>query len=196
MPRAISLLYLHGFLSSPQSKKAQLTSDYCKRTNCVDQMLLPSLQWGPDAAMAQLHGIVREAADQDIILIGSSLGGYYATYLAEYYGLPAALINPAVAPFDSWEAYLGEHRNYYSDAVIEVTRSHIAELENLHVDRLEKPENIMLLVETDDETLDYRKAVSKYAESPQLVRIGGSHAYANYSDDMPVMFYFLISRIP
>ena len=159
-------------------------------------MILPTLHWGPAAAIAQLHAIVKAAGDENIVLIGSSLGGYYATYLADYYGLPAALINPAVQPFDTWEKYLGEHKSYYSDEVHTVTRQHISELEELHIARLKQPENILLLAETDDETLDYRKAVKKYSFSPQLIRIGGSHSYENFAVDLPVIFDFLLSRIP
>ena len=194
MSPTATLLYLHGFLSSPQSKKAQVTQQYCQRTQCVEQMVTPELAWGPAAAMAQLRAIMA-SLEGNVILIGSSLGGYYATYLAAQYSVPAALVNPAVRPFDRWENYLGEHKNFYSDAVHQVTREHIAELKKLDVPDLQNPQDFLLLVETADETLDYRHAVSKYAKCRQIVHEGGNHSYVNYEADLPVIFEFLLSRI-
>lgn len=196
MPQPTTLLYLHGFLSSPQSHKAQFTSKYCERTRCVERIIIPTLQWGPVAAIEQLHAIMATIRDQNVVLIGSSLGGFYATHLAEHYGIPAALVNPAVAPFDRWQDYLGEHQNFYSDDVITVTNTHIAELENLDVKSLSNPENFLLLVEQGDETLDYRNAVRKYAQSAQIVHADGNHSYENYTADLPAIFSFLLSRIP
>jgi uncharacterized protein len=77
-------------------------------------MILPTLHWGPAAAIAQLHAIVKAAGDENIVLIGSSLGGYYATYLADYYGLPAALINPAAYCYPA--AHFGTGRTAHSAA--------------------------------------------------------------------------------
>lgn len=196
MPRSTTLLYLHGFLSSPQSHKAQLTCGYCEQTRCVDRVIVPTLNWGPYAAIKQLHAIMATADDQNVVLIGSSLGGFYATCIAEHYGLPAALVNPATSPFDRWQEYIGEHKNFYSDTLITVTSKHVGELESLEVPRLSQPQNYLLLVEEGDETLDYRKAVSKYAESSQIVHTGGNHSYENYAADLPVIFDFLLSRIP
>ena len=146
--------------------------------------------------MKQLHAIMAEANDQNVVLIGSSLGGFYAMYIAEYYGVPAALVNPATGPFDRWQAYIGEHKNFYSEALITVTSEHVSELESLDVLNLSQPENFLLLVEEGDETLDYRKAVSKYAQSSQIVHTGGNHSYENYAADLPTIFSFLLSRIP
>lgn len=196
MPQSTILLYLHGFLSSPQSHKAQLTSKYCERNQCVERIIIPTLQWGPNSAIEQLHTIMADILDQHVILIGSSLGGFYATRLAEHYGIPAALVNPAVAPFDRWQEYLGDHQNFYSDAVITVTDAHVAELESLDVKSLANPENYLLLVEQGDETLDYRNAVRKYVQSSQIVHAGGNHSYENYAADLPAIFSFLLSRIP
>lgn len=162
----------------------------------MDHIIVPTLHWGPSAAIAQLHAIMAAEKGRDVILIGSSLGGFYATNLAVHYGLPAALINPATGPFDRWQEYLGEHNNFYSDAVTTVTRQHIKELESLEVNDLVHPENFLLLVEKGDETLDYRNAVRKYAQSSQIVHPGGNHSYENYVADLPAIFSFLLSRIP
>lgn len=194
-PRPTVLLYLHGFLSSPQSHKAQLTIDYCQSAPAVDRLLVPTLPWGPETAMASLRAQIAEHPDCDLVLIGSSLGGYYASVLAEEYHVPAALINPAVRPYEYWQAYLGSHKHYYSEAEVLVTEQHVAELRQLECEHVSRPENLLLLVETGDETLDYRRAVTRYAQSPQIVREGGNHSYENYTADLPAIIEFLLSRI-
>ena len=104
------------------------------------------------------------------MLIGSSLGGYYATHLSEVYNAPAVLINPAIRPFEHWEERIGEHKNYYSDEVHLVTKAHIDELENLYIETFSNPENIMALVQTGDEALDYRLTVEKFGNAHCIVR--------------------------
>ena len=88
--------------------------------------------------------------------MGSSLGGYYATYLSEFYQAPAVLINPAVRPYELWESRLGENRNYHSGEIHVVTREHIEELRQIDVPMLSKPKNFKVFLQTSDETLDYR----------------------------------------
>lgn len=193
-PALPALLYLHGFLSSPQSNKAQQTVRYCRAMG-FNRLLVPEMVTSPAATMAQLEALIAKQQDSDLVLIGSSLGGYYATYLGERYGFPAALINPAVRPFEHWEEHIGRHKNYYNDTIQEVTYKDIEELEALHVDRLSKPENFLLLVETGDETLDYRLAVEKYADATKIVHKGGNHSYEHFSEDLPHIFDFLLSRI-
>ncbi len=127
--------------------------------------------------------------------MGSSLGGYYATFLAEEYGFPAVLINPAVRPFEFWRTHIGEHKNYYSDDVHIVTEEHIQELKDLEVINLTTPDNFMVLVQTGDETLDYRQAVEKFNSSHCIVRENGNHSYENFASELPAIFDFLLSRI-
>jgi len=189
------LLYLHGFLSSPQSKKAQQTLAYCAQIGLADSIEIPELDAGPAEAIKQLRKIILSHENRSIMLIGSSLGGYYASYLAEQYGFPAALINPAVRPFERWESHLGEHRNYYSDKIHLVTPEHIEELKLLDSPRLTRLRNILLLVQTGDETLDHRLALDKFASSPTILRQGGNHSYENFDQELPAIFEFLLSRI-
>ncbi|MFT4861973.1 MAG: putative esterase YcpF (UPF0227 family) [Pseudohongiellaceae bacterium] len=189
------LLYLHGFLSSPKSQKAQQTVSYCDSIGMARAYTVPLLKNGPKQNISRLCAWVEANLEKNLVLIGSSLGGYYAAYLAEKYDLPAVLINPAVRPFDLLESYIGSHKNYHTDDVHQVTNEHMDELralfvaEPLHVDKL------MILLQTGDETLDYRLALEKYNGSLCIVRIGGDHSYANYACDLPQIFDFLLSRI-
>src|SRR5690606_28524994 len=98
-------------------------------------------------------------------VIGSSLGGYYATWLADQYGFPAALVNPAVRPYDLLADYLGENRNLYTDERYELTTEHMQELLALDVPRPRRPEQFFLMVQTGDQTLDYRQAATKFSTS-------------------------------
>lgn len=189
------LLYLHGFLSSPQSQKAQQTIAFCNKMGWQDSYTVPEMPEGPEQTINSLCAWIDSNSDKDIVLMGSSLGGFYASYLAEKYALPAAIINPAVRPFELWRSHLGVHKNFYTDTLHEVTEIHVEELRKLYVKELSHPENYLVLVQTGDETLDYRQAVDKYRKSKCIVREGGNHSFENYIAELPAIFDFLLSRI-
>lgn len=195
MSHSPHLLYLHGFLSSPQSAKAQQTASYCSEIGLESACTFPMMKNGPMQTVAELSLLIESKKADDIIIMGSSLGGFYATFLSQKYALPAVLINPAVRPFELWEDHIGEHHNYHTDEIHTVSREHIDELKDIHVETLKKPENFLVLVQTGDETLDYSQAVEKYTEANCLVRQGGNHSYENYLDELPLIFEFLLSRI-
>ena len=183
-----------GFIAR-KTKNAQQTLQYCEKTGMGSRIAVPQMRFGPSATIKQLRAIIQAHADDKIVLIGSSLGGYYATYLAETYGLPAVLINPAIRPFEYWRTHLGEHRNYYSDEIHVVTEPHIVELKELEISQLSIPQNFMVLVQTGDETLDYRQAIEKFSASLCIVRDKGNHSYENFASELPDIFDFLLSRI-
>ncbi len=184
------LLYIHGFNSSPLSHKARVTHDYCASLGMADRIGVPELSHVPQQAIAELCEII-EAQTLPVVVIGSSLGGYYATWLAERYQLRAALINPAVNPAELWQSHLGLNKNYYSGRRYQITTEHVAQLQALRVETLKFPENLLLLVQTGDETLDYRLAVDKYKSSPSIIQPGGDHSFVNYEAMLPDIFRFL-----
>jgi predicted esterase YcpF (UPF0227 family) len=184
------LLYLHGFNSSPLSSKARITYDYCERLGIADHLAVPELPHIPALAIAQMCEII-EAQTLPVALIGSSLGGYYATYLAERYGLRAALVNPAVKPADLWYDHLGENRNYYSGRRYWINEDHVQQLREIDTEQLRYPSNYLLLVQTGDETLDYRLAVDKYKSATSIIQEGGNHSFERYEDMLPHIFKFL-----
>ncbi|HIF86074.1 MAG TPA: esterase YqiA [Gammaproteobacteria bacterium] len=195
MSAPATVLYLHGFLSSPQSKKAQQTLRYCKQRGMGENVLIPQMRHGPAQTMAELKVIVEAQDSRRLVLIGSSLGGFYATYLAEEYGFPAALINPAVRPFELWQEHLGQHRNYYTDEIHTVTKKHIEELKKLDRSQLQYPRNIMVLLQSGDEVLDYTQAREKFNSSRCIVRENGSHSFEDFAAELPAIFDFLLSRL-
>ncbi len=124
--------------------------------------------------------------DSEVFLLGSSLGGFWATYLAETRGLPAVLINPAVSPQRRFQALVGQTlKNYHTAETCILTADDMADLAACDVDRLNNPDLYWLLAQTGDETLDYREAVAKYRGCRQTVETGGSHAFDGYEGWLP-----------
>jgi predicted esterase YcpF (UPF0227 family) len=187
----LHVIYLHGFLSSPESKKAQQTIRYCETLGMTERLLVPELTGGPAESIQQIQVLINALEGLPVGLIGSSLGGFYATCLAEENDLRAVVVNPAVQPCLRWREYLGEHRNYYSDTLHVVTEQHVRELEQLDITTLENPENFLLLAQTGDEVLDYRLAEGLYQMGTCIIQEGGNHSFENYADFLPIIFNFL-----
>ncbi|MCX8017437.1 MAG: alpha/beta fold hydrolase [Rhodocyclaceae bacterium] len=178
------ILYLHGFTSGPQSKKVQLLARRMAERGLSDRLICPQLPASPAAAVALAAALVAKvgAGKTALTLIGSSLGGFYATHLAEKYGSKAVLVNPAVVAALELERYLGPQTWLYTGEAFEFTRQHIEELRALEVPRLADPTRYWLLVEEGDETLDYRVAVARYAGAKQTVLPGGDHSFTRWAD--------------
>jgi predicted esterase YcpF (UPF0227 family) len=122
-------------------------------------------------------------------LLGSSLGGFYATYLAEKLGLKAVLINPAIDPHVGLRAYLGPQKNLHTGEPYQLTEAHLREWEKLYVSRI-TPQRYLLIVETGDEVLDYRSAVARYAGAEQVVIEGGDHSLQSFPQHLPRILEF------
>jgi hypothetical protein len=178
------ILYLHGFTSGPQSAKAVALGARMAARGLADRFVCPQLPASPAAAIALAEGIiaVKVSRGDTPRLVGSSLGGYYATYLAEKHGLKAVLINPAVVEKLDPTLFIGPHRFMYTGEEFEFTQRHVDELRALEVPILTRLESYWLLVETGDETLDYRHAVERYAGARQTVLPGGDHSFTRWTD--------------
>ncbi len=173
------ILYLHGFTSGPLSNKAQALARRMQQRG--DRFLCPQLPPAPGEA-AELIASLILTAGEPVTLVGSSLGGYYATHFAERHGLKAALINPAVVAHIQLADYVGRHANLYTGEEFDFTPRHIDELRRLEVPQLTHPENFWVLLETGDATLDYRQAVAKYAGARQTVLAGGDHSFTRWDE--------------
>ncbi len=121
--------------------------------------------------------------------VGSSLGGFYATWLAEKHGGRAVLINPAIDPHIGLRAYLGTQRNLHTGEPYELTEAHLREWEKLYVPQI-TPARYLLLVETGDEVLDYRRAVARYAGAEQVVIPGGDHSLQSFPQHLSRILEF------
>ncbi|OGA73743.1 MAG: esterase [Betaproteobacteria bacterium RIFCSPLOWO2_12_FULL_65_14] len=180
------ILYLHGFNSSPQSHKAQVMQRYMEERDLGKQFACPAL---PPLAPQALEEIEKFDLQRGVCLVGSSLGGFYATYLAEKHGLRAVLINPAIEPHVGLRAYLGPQKNLHTGEPYELTEAHLREWQKLTVPRI-TPQRYLLLVETGDEVLDYRSAVARYAGAEQVVVQGGDHSLQSFPQHLPRILEF------
>jgi len=174
------IIYIHGFNSSPASEKARNFITCCKQFNAFN-LQVPALSHNPEIAIGQLEKLISDAGARPYLLVGSSLGGYYATYLAEKYACRAALVNPAVSPVKNLgEGFLGPQKNLYTGEEYEFTRDYGAFLDSLDINPLQHPQNYLLLVQTGDEVLDYHLALERYAGSLQVIQEGGSHRFEGF----------------
>jgi predicted esterase YcpF (UPF0227 family) len=182
------LLYIHGFNSSPASLKAQLLKQRLEALGRGAEFSAPVLPHRPAEAAALLVALV--ARHPGAAAVGSSLGGYYATYLAEHHGVRAVLVNPAVRPYELLRPALGVQKNLHTGAEYEFTPGHLDELAALEVPAITRPERYLLMVETGDEVLDYRQAVARYRGCRQLVIEGGDHGFSDFGDYLNTVLEF------
>ena len=175
------LLYIHGFNSSPESYKARHLKAWLKENHPELSIAIPYLKPYPKQSIGQLKKLLKPYLDsgQKVGLMGSSLGGFYATHLAELYSLPAVLINPSIRPFDLLVRYLGENKNFYNDDHYLFEHKHVDELLAINKEVI-TPEQYLLLVQSGDETLDFKEATAKYIGSRSVIEYGGDHSFQNF----------------
>ena len=174
------LIYLHGFRSSPQSFKAQLLQRYFDEHGLGAEFACPQLPVSPSEAIAQLSA--QFSLRESDTLVGSSLGGYYATWLVEHYGCRAVLINPAVFPARDLRPYVGPLRTYPDDQPMELLAEHIDELEQLFVPVIAHPKRYFLIAAQGDELLDWREMTARYAGARTIVRPGSDHGLSEFAE--------------
>lgn len=185
-----TILYLHGFISSPASRKAVMLGDYVRGQAPGVEYLVPALHHRPAEAIAQVHAVCDERHPADLLVVGSSLGGFYATVAAERAGCRAVALNPAVHPQRHFERYLGPQQNLYTGERFDLTPGHVAELAAIDPPALTRPDRYWLIVETGDEVLDYREAVAKYAGARQVIVPGGDHTLRSFAGHLPLILAF------
>ena len=183
-----SILYIHGFNSAPASKKACQLISVMNSLGLSEQLQVPALHHHPREAIGQLEQAIAELGQP--LLVGSSLGGYYATHLAERYGLKALLINPAVSPHRMFDGYLGSQKNLYTDETWELTRDHVTALAELEVPAPQDPQRFQVWLQTGDETLDYRLAQQYYRACALRIQAGGDHSFQGFARQLPALLSF------
>jgi predicted esterase YcpF (UPF0227 family) len=174
------ILYLHGFRSSPRSFKARVVHESMKAAGRPEELVCPQLPASPKAAMALALLLVERYPADKLAVVGSSLGGFYATWLAERLGCRAVLLNPAVNPLKDLEKYVGVTTAWNSDEPFEFKPEYIDELAALRVERITRPERYFLVAATGDEVLDYRDMLAHYAGARQHLIEGSDHAISEF----------------
>lgn len=189
-----AVLYIHGFLSSPQSFKARQTQAWLAANHPEIAYYCPQLTPYPEQTRQELEQLVESLLPQPVYLLGSSLGGFWATWLVEKYNLRAVLVNPAVAPRHFMPRYIGQElKSYHSDDCYLLTAAHIDEIGRVDVP-VTRQQNYWLLVQTGDETLDYRDAVKKYTGCKQTIEEGGDHAFQGFERYLAPGLEFLAAK--
>ena len=184
------ILYLHGFRSSPQSMKARVIGARMAALGLADQLLSPQLPASPKLAMELALSLIEGVPADELSIVGSSLGGYYATWLAERLGCRAVLLNPAIVPLQDLDKHVGVTTQFHSDEPFEFKREYIDELRALVVDPITRPERYFLIAATGDEVLDYRDMVKHYAGARQHVIAGSDHGIAEFPDYVDAVLAF------
>ncbi len=183
-------LYLHGLNSSPTSMKARQLGDFLAARGRAAEFTCPALPHHPAEAVALAESLLAGTDAARITLVGSSLGGFYATYLAERHGCRAVLVNPAVRAHAGLESYLGAQKNLYTGEQWELTRDHLSHYARYAVERPTRMERYFLMVTTGDEVLDYRAAVERFAGARQLVVQGSDHGFAEFGQHLDEVLAF------
>ncbi len=189
------ILYLHGFLSSPKSIKAQATKAYFEQHHHDVTLHVPALSNYPSEVQPQLLDLIEQTPallEGGLKLIGSSMGGYLSTFLLEQFGGKAVLINPAVRPYELLKSFIGAHQNPYSGEKFAIVESDMAVIKSLEVNALSDPSCYKVMLQTKDETLDYTQAAKKYQQSELLIEEGGDHSFVGYENHLPAIAEFLL----
>lgn len=181
------IVYLHGFNSAPSSHKARTMQRYMAARGMDGLFRCPALPHDPREAVPLIAAELDRAPGAT--LVGSSLGGFYATWFAEQRGLRAVLVQPAVSPYVGLATMLGPQQNLYTGHRYELTSAHIDAWRALAVERVD-PERYLLLLETGDEVLDYREAVRKYEGARMVIREGGDHTLQSFAEHLPRVLAF------
>jgi uncharacterized protein len=189
------LLYIHGFNSSPASFKANELKKALTRLGRGAEFLCPALPHQPREAMALLGAILAQQDLRSLTIVGSSLGGFYGTYLTEKFGVRTVLVNPAIFPHEGLRAYLGQQKNLYTGETYILTDQHLQEMRALFVPNLKHLDRYLLITATGDEVLDYREGVARYAGAEQIIIQGSDHGMSDFAQylDKILLFAGLLS---
>ena len=173
------ILFIHGYASCGLGQKSRCLIDHFGQ----DQVLAPDLPFHPDEAIALLQGLIEKHPVD--LLVGSSLGGYYTTWLNRRNPIPSVLINPAVRPFELLADYLGPHQRWCDGASFDFSRNDADQLVAMYRPELSADERYLVLLQTGDEVLDYHQAVDYYHNHQIIIEQGGNHRFENLADYLP-----------
>jgi predicted esterase YcpF (UPF0227 family) len=186
------VLYLHGFRSSPQSTKARQVAAVMATQFPHITWWCPQLPPSPKAAAELIAEGTAEWPAHSMAVIGSSLGGFYATWLAAQRGCKAVLLNPAIHPARDLAKYIGEQTAWHDPAEhFHFAPEFVDELRALEVGPIPHPERVCALIAKGDEVLDWREMTARYPGSHQVVMEGGDHAISNFETYLPQVLDFL-----
>lgn len=189
-----NILYLHGFHSSPSSAKITIFQQYITEHCSNIKLVAPQLPCKPKQVMNLLEQLIEQ--ENFSAVIGSSLGGYLATFIHNKLGIPAVVINPAVKPFELLHDYLGEQTHPITGEHYQLTEQDMIDLKALYQAKIKMPDKVWLLQQEKDEVLDYRQALERYQGCKITFELGGDHSFVGF-DRFPAQileFFDLTSK--
>ena len=186
MEEQLKIIYLHGFNSSAESKKSKILDSYLEKEKLIN-LESPNLNNSPKKAIFQIEKIIRESSSR-VCLVGSSLGGLYATFVADKYNLKSVTLNPVVTNHISgMRDLVGSHKNFHSDEEYEFTLKDYLDLQKLGLEKLKKPLNHFCLIKMSDEVLDHNVTFAFFSKSYVLSEKGGNHSYDDFFEKIPLI---------
>ena len=190
MEEQLKIIYLHGFNSSAESKKSKILDSYLKGEKSIN-LESPNLSTSPSRAVSQIEKIIKEYSNR-VCLVGSSLGGLYATFVADRYDLKSVTINPVVRNHISgMKDLVGSHKNFHTDEEYEFTTKDYLDLQKLGLKELKNPLNHLCLIKMSDEVLDHNKTLAYFSKSYVLSEKGGNHSYDDFFEKIPLILDYM-----
>lgn len=192
MTRTTHLLYLHGFRSSPQSAKARKMADTVQHQHPGATWWCPQLSASPRQAIESVWAGVSAWPRERMAIVGSSLGGFYAAWLAQQLGCPAVLLNPAVHPARDLARYIGEHPAWHDPSQkVFFDAAYVQELTQLEALPPSPVPRTLAVIAKGDEVLDWREMLSRHAAGQVRLVEGSDHALSDFDDHLPQILDFL-----
>ena len=185
-----TILYFHGFKSSSKSSKAQSIKNFIAKNTKNTKIIIPDLDDNFQNAHNQIEELIR-LSGSNIVFMGSSLGGYYASYFSQKLKKKAVLINPAVHPLKDFEVHLGENENYSSGNKFNISSKEISFIRTLSYKKLPIPNDLLILLESGDEILKYNKSASYFSGAYIDIVFGGNHSYSSFKSKFHKIQKFL-----
>ena len=185
-----TILYFHGFASSADSIKAKVFDNFIKEKFPTICLHIPNIDNSIEKSFTQLENLVEENAG-DRLFIGSSLGGFYASYFAEKFDSKAVLINPASNPYLGMEMYLGENTNYSTNEKFYLTKKDLKVLRLNNVSKIKFPSNYLVLIETGDDVIPFKYTLDFYNGCNFCIINEGSHSFDSFKEKLEIISKFM-----
>jgi len=185
-----TILYFHGFASSSNSNKAKILKKYISKNYKNAEIIIPDIDNNFKLAVNQIHDLI-DNAKHPIVFIGSSLGGYYASYFSSKFKTKSVLINPAIPPLKDFEMYLGENENYSTGEKFIITPEDIRYIRKMSHKKYSNAENTYVLLESGDEVLNYKETTKYFSGSYLDIIYGGSHSYESLDEKLKNIVNFI-----
>lgn len=191
----LKIIYIHGFNSSGNATKSQILRAAVEKIVPKIGYYSPTLIHHPEKAIGELQAILDAQSKQfRFCFVGSSLGGFFAIYFANRYpDSKAVLINPAINPWETMHDYYGHYENEATGEKFEVTEQFVSSLKKFEVTEIKNPERFLLLLQTDDDVIDYKIALHAFPHSQKIIRTGGGHTFTDFPETISDLLRFIKS---